>query len=143
MSATHRGRKSARELEAAGAVVLVQPQRLKPPRSLPVAARRTWRDTVNAFEAGFFRTSDAPLLRVFCVASATADEAATLLAAEGIVQRVGDRVLPHPAVGIFASASAVLCSVSTKLKIAASTRLRNDTASMRAAASPTSRRPWS
>jgi P27 family predicted phage terminase small subunit len=142
MPARHRGRKSVSEFEVPP-LQLVAATRLKAPAGLSRAAQGVWRSTVNAFPSDYFKPSDAPLLKVWCVTSVAVDQAAAALEQDGpLVDGPHGRKVMNPAMRILSTSAATLCAVGMKLRITPSARMRIDSAATKAAASSTAKRPW-
>ncbi|MFL9936297.1 phage terminase small subunit P27 family [Paraburkholderia sp. RL18-103-BIB-C] len=142
MPTRHRGRRAASEFEVPP-LQLVAAARMKAPAGLPRAAQAIWRTTLASYPADFFRPSDAALLKAWCTAAAMADEATAVLAREGMFADNGHgRQMPHPAVGILSTCTAMLNNVGMKLRLTPSARMRIDAAATRANAAPASKRPW-
>lgn len=142
MPASHRGRKSVAEL-AAPPLKLLQPQRMKAPPGMAPAAQRIWRMTLESYQPGHFKACDVPLLKIWCTASAMADEAARLIDREGLTISNGrGRMVPNPGVVVLSMCTSMLNSVGTKLRLTVNARMRIDAAATRASAEPDSNRPW-
>ncbi|SAL82620.1 Phage terminase, small subunit [Caballeronia choica] len=83
----------------------------------------------------FFAPLDRQLLSAFCEASALRQQAAAIIAAEGVVIGTGASRIVHPAMRHVAT-SASMASLAGKLHLSHSSRLARDVADTQA------KRPW-
>jgi hypothetical protein len=106
---THRGRKSSAELSLVVSPIAFPP--LRPPPTLNPKAAVFWREIVGSVGHDHFRRCDAPLLAEYCNAAYLAAFYAS---------QIGQN---DTAFKCWESCAKLMASLSTKLKVAPSTRL--------------------
>ncbi len=147
-----RGRKSAADL----GVVALSGARLPVPAYLSEAQAAEWKGIVDSLPASYFRPGDAPILGVYCVASALYKQALEALNREGMileevksrtvktdgtVVEVGGRKYAHPAKDILSSQAASMAQMAVKLRLCPSARTEK-AAGAKAGAGGARRPPW-
>jgi phage terminase small subunit len=96
-------------------------RRLRPPDSLPDAARRAFVEVVSSHTAGHFKPGDLTVLCRYCELVALAEQAAFELARDGVVLADGK---PSPWFSVHASTTKQIGVLAARLKISPSTRER-------------------
>lgn len=128
-------RKSAAALSVAS--IAQTPKRPEPPERLNTEAAALWRDITAQYPAGHFNAANLPLLEGFCRAVTTMRMADAILDREDLITPEGK---PHPALAIRDQQGKLACQFATKLRIAISSAVRADSASVRPG--PGGARPW-
>lgn len=113
-----------------------RPGSLPAPDDLPDAARALWGEVMRSTPEQQWRPGDLPLLAVYCRTHELAREAATRLEEDG--QLVDGK--PSPWARLLAEHAKVLAGLSSKLRLAPSSRIRADAATLRQ--EPAGRKPW-
>ena len=120
-----RGRKSADSLQVVSVGSAVRPE---PPCSLTRQEKQLWKKIVASLPADRFQPGDLPLLVNYCRTAARCDELA------------GRREKSKEAETLFLRSVSILSTLSTKLRLCPSTRIRAESAQLRQ--SQTTPRPW-
>ncbi len=140
MTTSKRGRKSAGDL----AVVPLSAARLPPPENLTSGEVDVWKGIVDSLPASFFRPADVPLLAAYCTAYATHQKACIVLTAESLfLEDKAGRQYAHPAQAVMSNQASSMAQLSTKLRLAPSSRYDEKAAHTATKnASPAGKRLW-
>jgi P27 family predicted phage terminase small subunit len=118
----------------------------KPMAALPgmtAGARRHWKRIMGSVPSDYFSPADAAQLVELCEAAALHDRAIKQLEAEGLTTKsTNGTVYPHPCIGIVKGAANTVATLSTKLRLAKSSRTPRDAASTQMNKPRTAKKPW-
>ena len=105
----------------------------QPPAPVPDGregiAAATWREIVASLPPNYLRPGDLPLLRAYCIAVATWEEAIALLTIDGNI--IDGKV--HPARRLADEQAKLMMALAGKLRLCPSSRIRADSADLRRA----------
>lgn len=138
--ATKRGRASA---DSRMTVVPVTGARMAPHHSLTEQQQRLWLEIVESLPADFFRPGDVPLLAAYCKAWSFYLLACAEIEANGVtVEDERGKRYANPAQQMVVTQASAMAQLSTKLRLAPSSRYTEKSAATRTQQVAPGGKPW-